>query len=60
MYFSSRYSRMPSEEPSRPRPLCLTPPKGAAGSLTTPRLTASMPASRRLATAIASRSSPKT
>jgi len=60
MYFSSRNSRIPSELPSRPRPLCLTPPNGAAGSLTTPRLTATIPASIRRATAMASRSSPNT
>ena len=51
---------MPSELPSRPSPLCFTPPKGAAGSLTTPQFTATMPDSSRRATAMASRSSPKT
>ncbi len=32
MYLVSRNSIIPSWEPSRPIPDCLTPPKGAAGS----------------------------
>ncbi len=50
MYFVSRYSSMPSVPPSRPKPDCLTPPNGAAGSEMTPRLTPTMPASRPSAT----------
>ncbi len=30
-YVVSRYSSMPSKPPSRPKPLCFTPPNGAAG-----------------------------
>ena len=45
MYFDSRYSSMPSWPPSRPSPLCLVPPKGAAGSETSPRLSPTMPLS---------------
>ena len=44
-YLLSRNSSRPSWPPSRPRPLCLTPPNGAAGSLTRPRLSPTMPAS---------------
>ncbi len=44
-YFVSRYSPMPSKPPSRPKPDCLTPPKGAAGLETMPWLTPTMPAS---------------
>ena len=33
--------------PSRPSPLCLTPPNGAAGSETSPRFSPTMPASSR-------------
>ena len=47
MYFVSQNSRMPWWPPSRPRPLCLTPPNGAAGSETRPRLRPTMPASIR-------------
>src|SRR6195952_3270111 len=53
MYFSSRNSRIPSELPSRPRPLCFVPPNGAAGSETTPRLIATMPTSSRSPTCMA-------
>ena len=37
---------MPAKPPSRPKPDCLTPPKGAAGSEITPLLIATMPDSR--------------
>lgn len=47
MYLASRNSSMPWWPPSRPRPDSFTPPKGAAGSETTPRLRPIMPASRR-------------
>ena len=44
MYLASMNSAMPCFwPPSRPRPLCLTPPKGAAGSDISPRLSAIMP-----------------
>lgn len=45
MYFTSMNSCRPWCDPSRPRPLCFTPPKGAAGSETSPRFSAIMPAS---------------
>ena len=41
-------------------PLCFTPPNGADGSETRPRLTPTIPASIRSATRSASPSSPKT
>ena len=41
---------MPWWDPSRPTPECLTPPNGAAGSETSPRLTPTMPDSRASAT----------
>src|SRR6202034_1278564 len=44
-YFVSRYSPMPSKPPSRPKPDCLTPPKGAAGLDTMPWFTPTIPAS---------------
>ena len=44
-YWVSMNSRSPSVLPSRPRPLCLVPPKGAAGSETNPRLSPTMPLS---------------
>ncbi len=47
MYCVSRNSIMPSCAPSRPMPDCLAPPKGAAGSETTPRFRPIMPASSR-------------
>jgi hypothetical protein len=50
MYFVSRYSSIPSIPPSRPKPDCLTPPNGAAGSEITPRFTPTIPASRPSAT----------
>ena len=43
----SRKSSRPSWPPSRPMPLCLMPPNGAAGSETRPRLRPTMPASSR-------------
>jgi hypothetical protein len=43
MYWVSMNSSMPSWPPSRPRPDCLVPPKGAAGSETRPRLRPTMP-----------------
>src|SRR5690606_33336682 len=44
MYFASMNSAMPCFwPPSRPRPLCFTPPKGAAGSDIRPRLRALIP-----------------
>ena len=46
MYFVSVNSRSPSCAPSRPMPDCFTPPNGAAGSDTIPRLRPTMPASR--------------
>src|SRR5204863_8096732 len=45
-YLVSRYSSMPSAPPSRPKPDCLTPPKGAAGLETIPWLRPTMPVSR--------------
>ena len=42
-YCVSRNSFIPSCAPSRPRPDCLTPPKGAAGSDTRPRFKPIMP-----------------
>lgn len=42
-YLSSRYSLIPSCDPSRPIPDSLTPPNGAEGSEATPTLTATMP-----------------
>src|SRR6266576_788022 len=44
-YLVSRYSPMPSKPPSRPKPDCLTPPKGAAGLETTPWLSPIIPVS---------------
>src|SRR5580692_9478558 len=44
-YCVSRNSSMPSWAPSRPRPDCLVPPNGAAGSETRPRLSPIMPKS---------------
>ena len=49
MYWVSWNSSMPSFPPSRPRPDCLTPPKGAAGSDTRPRFSPIMPNSSRSA-----------
>jgi hypothetical protein len=46
----SRYSSMPSNPPSRPKPECLTPPKGAAGLETMPVLMPIMPNSSASAT----------
>src|SRR5680860_62153 len=45
-YLISRYSSMPSKPPSRPKPECLTPPKGAAGLDTMPWLMPTIPNSR--------------
>ena len=45
MYLVSVNSRSPSCAPSRPMPDCFTPPNGAAGSDTRPRLSPTMPAS---------------
>ena len=45
-YLVSRYSSMPSEPPSRPKPDCLIPPKGAAAFETIPWLRPTMPVSR--------------
>jgi hypothetical protein len=42
-YWVSRNSIMPSWAPSRPMPLCLVPPNGAAGSDTSPRFSPIMP-----------------
>lgn len=47
IYLVSQNSRMPWWAPSRPRPLCLVPPNGAAGSDTNPRLRPTMPLSIR-------------
>ena len=44
-YFVSRYSPIPSNPPSRPKPDCLTPPKGAAGLETMPWLSPIIPVS---------------
>lgn len=43
MYFVSRYSCNPSGEPSRPRPLSLTPPNGAVQVVMMPSLTPTKP-----------------
>ena len=48
-YFASMNSRMPVTPPSRPRPLCLTPPNGAAGSDIRPRFSADHAGLDRLA-----------
>lgn len=48
-YCVSQNARTPSRAPSRPMPLCFTPPNGAAGSETTPRLMPIIPASIRSA-----------
>src|SRR5439155_22961302 len=45
-YFVSRYSSIPSRPPSRPKPDCFTPPKGAAGFDTIPWLSPTIPVSR--------------
>lgn len=45
VYFVVRYSSMPSSEPSRPMPDCLTPPKGAAALEMTPALRPIIPVS---------------
>ena len=42
-YVVSRYSSMPSKPPSRPNPLCFTPPNGAAGLEISPVLMPTMP-----------------
>ena len=42
-YFGSRNSSMPRCEPSRPRPDCLTPPKGASSVEMMPVLTPTIP-----------------
>ena len=42
-YLVDRYSSMPSKPPSRPKPLCLTPPKGADGLEIRPLLSPTMP-----------------
>ena len=47
VYFVVRYSSMPSSEPSRPMPDCLTPPKGAAALEMTPALRPIIPVSSR-------------
>ena len=45
MYWVSKNSINPSCAPSRPMPDCFMPPKGAAGSETSPRLSPIMPKS---------------
>ena len=45
MYFTSRYSSIPCFPPSRPTPLSLTPPNGAAAVDTAPVLAPTIPAS---------------
>ncbi len=45
MYFTSTYSSMPYLLPSRPRPDCFTPPKGATCVVMRPVFTPTMPAS---------------
>ncbi len=50
MYLVSVNSSSPSCPPSRPSPDCFTPPNGAAGSDTTPRLMPTMPDSSASAT----------
>src|SRR5258705_8108136 len=42
-YFVDRYSSMPSRPPSRPKPDCLTPPKGALALETRPWLRPTIP-----------------
>ncbi len=42
-YFISRYSSIPYFDPSRPRPDCLTPPKGASAVEIRPVFTPTMP-----------------
>ena len=51
-YLVSRYSSIPSNPPSRPKPDCLTPPNGAAGLDTIPVLTPIIPNSMASATRI--------
>src|SRR5471032_2490805 len=50
MYFSSVYSSRPYFDPSRPRPDCLTPPKGATSVDMIPSLIPTMPVSSASAT----------
>src|SRR5205823_1637239 len=50
MYLISRNSSMPYFEPSRPRPDCLTPPKGATSVVISPLLTPTIPYSSASAT----------
>src|SRR5687767_2620970 len=45
MYFTSRYSSRPYLEPSRPRPDCLRPPKGATSVEMMPTLAPTIPVS---------------
>src|SRR5581483_1916193 len=52
-YLVARYSSMPSRPPSRPNPDCLTPPNSAAGLLTRPRLSPTIPTSSASTTRIA-------
>lgn len=49
-YLISTYSSMPWCEPSRPRPDCLTPPKGTCSALISPVLMPTMPLSSASAT----------
>src|SRR6266436_10309532 len=50
MYFISTNSSIPYLEPSRPRPDCFTPPKGATSVEMMPVLTPTIPVSKALAT----------
>ncbi|RHW26205.1 hypothetical protein D0Z08_14610 [Nocardioides immobilis] len=52
MYCVSKYSWIPANPPSRPKPDSFMPPNGAAGSEAVPRLTATIPDSIRWATRI--------
>ena len=53
MYLVSKNSSIPAKPPSRPKPDCLKPPKGAAGSEITPLFIATMPDSSASAVLIA-------
>ena len=43
MYFTSTNSSQPYFDPSRPRPDCFTPPKGATSVVMSPLFTPTMP-----------------
>ncbi len=52
IYLVSKNSSIPAKPPSRPKPDCLKPPNGAAGSEITPLLIVTIPDSKDYATLI--------